>query len=271
VHAVPYTKGKGVAVKVLTKMNDLFTGKTNQETAIERIKTFCPPEGYHVAFSGGKDSVVVLDLVKKSGVKFDAHYYLTSVDPPELVKFVKTFADVTIEKPKMTMWKLIPQKRMPPTRKVAYCCEFLKEHNGADRIVLTGIRWEESKRRSKRSYVEPCLKGHKHYLHPIIDWLSTDIWSYIKDNKLAYCSLYNEGYKRIGCVGCPKAGSRQMLKEFSRWPTYKKAYLRSFDICIKKRIIDGLETKWTTGQQMFDWWLKENRKILDPDQTVMFE
>jgi phosphoadenosine phosphosulfate reductase len=55
-------------------MNDLFTGKSKEEIAIERIKAFCPPEGYYVAFSGGKDSIVILDLVKRAGVPFDAHY-----------------------------------------------------------------------------------------------------------------------------------------------------------------------------------------------------
>jgi phosphoadenosine phosphosulfate reductase len=57
--------------------------------AIERLRTFEPAEGYYVAFSGGKDSITILDLVKKSGVKYDAPFNLTTVDPPELLKFIK--------------------------------------------------------------------------------------------------------------------------------------------------------------------------------------
>jgi phosphoadenosine phosphosulfate reductase len=255
--------------------NDLFSGKSKEEIAIERIQAFCPPEGYYVAFSGGKDSVVILDLVKRSGCKFDAHYCLTTVDPPELVKFIKTFRDVKIEYPKTTMWKLIPEKRMPPTRIVRYCCEYFKETGGNDRLVLDGVRAQESFKRSRRKMTEPCFKNsHKFYIHPIIDWRHQDVWGYIKENNLQYSSLYDEGFKRLGCIGCPLSGRKGMLNEFERWPKYKIAYIKSFDRCVKKRIADGLvtKTKWTTGQQMFDWWIKNCRKgKIDPDQTVMFE
>lgn len=108
-------------------------GKDMVEVAIERIKTFEPPEGYYLAFSGGKDSVVIKRLCEMAGVKFDAHYNITTVDAPELVQFVKSMPDVQMEKARyddgsqITMWNLIPKKRMPPTRIVRYCCKYLKE------------------------------------------------------------------------------------------------------------------------------------------------
>ena len=68
--------------------------------AIEFLKMFCPEEGYYLAFSGGKDSVVCMRLLDMAGVKYDAHYNLTTVDPPELVQFIKTFPNVIIERPK---------------------------------------------------------------------------------------------------------------------------------------------------------------------------
>jgi phosphoadenosine phosphosulfate reductase len=251
---------------------DLFSGKDKTEIAIERLKAFCPPEGYWVGFSGGKDSIVIYDLCKRSGVKCDFHYSLTTVDPPEIVKFIKTFSDVKIERPETTMWKLIPQKRMPPTRIVRYCCAYFKERGGTDRIVVTGVRWAESARRSKRKMVEACFTdSHKHYLHAIIDWSDEDVWEYIRTNKLKYCSLYDEGFKRIGCIGCPIAGKAKMEEEFTRWPTYKTAYIKAFDRCVKKRILDGLKTEWSTGEEMFDWWMKNNTVIKETDQTVMFE
>ena len=100
------------------------------QIAINRLKLHEPPEGYYVAFSGGKDSCVILDLVKRAGVKYDAHYNLTTVDPPELVQFIRREYPEAWEhrnKPEKSMWDLIVQKRMPPTRLVRYCCQYLKE------------------------------------------------------------------------------------------------------------------------------------------------
>ena len=126
------------------------------EIAIKRIKAFEPPEGYYVAFSGGKDSQCVYHLCKMAGVKFDAHYTITSVDPPELVRFIKkNYPDVLFERQHkkdgtpITMWSLIPDQRMPPTRIARYCCEVLKETSGAGRFTITGVRASESGSRRK--------------------------------------------------------------------------------------------------------------------------
>lgn len=101
------------------------------EQALDRIRAFEPPEGYYVAFSGGKDSIVIKDLVIKAGVKFDIHMNMTSVDPPELVRYVKAVhPDVIRHKPVMSMWRLIEERMMPPTRLARYCCEVLKEGGG---------------------------------------------------------------------------------------------------------------------------------------------
>ena len=66
-----------------------FAGINRVEVAVMRLQEFEPPEGYYLAFSGGKDSIVIYDLAVRAGVKFDAHYSLTTVDPPELVHFIK--------------------------------------------------------------------------------------------------------------------------------------------------------------------------------------
>lgn len=71
--------------------------------SLERIRYFCPPEGYYVAYSGGKDSTVILDLIRRSGVPYEAHYNLTTVDPPELVAFIRKQSDVIIDHPKSSM------------------------------------------------------------------------------------------------------------------------------------------------------------------------
>ena len=135
------------------------------DASIKRLKSFESiadrhaddgTPGYYLAFSGGKDSVTVKALMDMAGVKYDAHYRVTSVDPPELVRFIKTaYPDVQFEAPyyddgsRVTMWNLIPKKLMPPTRLVRYCCEYLKESGGDGRFTVTGVRWAESANRAK--------------------------------------------------------------------------------------------------------------------------
>lgn len=267
-------------------------GKDKVQTAIERLKYFEPEQGYYLAFSGGKDSIAIYYLAKMAGVKFEAVYNHTTVDPPELVYFIRELRDknkdIRISYPSTTMWKLIVEKRMPPTRLVRYCCEYFKERGGEGRFVVTGVRWEESVRRKKtrqmiefdmygsqskesierrkifmmsdneekRRMIESCVIKGKNILNPIIDWTESEVWEFIKKYNLPYCKLYDEGFSRLGCVGCPMGGRRNMLREFERYPKFKENFIRAFDRMISKREKDGLETgSWKTGKDVFNWWL----------------
>ena len=140
--------------------------------AIELLKIHEPPEGYYVAFSGGKDSCVILDLVKRAGVKYDAHYNVTTVDPPELVQFIKReHPEVERHIPDKTMWQLIVENGMPPLRQMRYCCRILKERGGAGRRVVTGVRRAESNKRASRKAVESCFRDEtKTYINIIIEF-----------------------------------------------------------------------------------------------------
>lgn len=91
--------------------------RTKLEIAIQRLKSFEPPEGYFLAFSGGKDSQCIYHLAQMAGVKFDAHYHVTSVDPPELIYFIREhYPDVIWDVPhdedgkRISMWSLIAKK-----------------------------------------------------------------------------------------------------------------------------------------------------------------
>jgi len=275
------------------------------QIAIDRIRQFEPPEGYYVAFSGGKDSCVVLDLVKRAGVKYDAHYNLTTVDPPELIYFMRDnfkvkgrksrykqrlraamlmgqkqprpFLTIQVHKPKENMWQLIEKKYIPPTRIIRYCCSILKEGGGKGRIVVTGVRWAESVRRSKRRMVEQCNKDNsKQYLHPIIDWSEQEVWQYIHENNLPYCSLYDEGFKRLGCIMCPMQGKDGMERDAKRWPTYAKMYRKACNNGWNNAVRKGRRTEpnreFYDGDSMYEWWISGKSSVKqDPDQTVIFE
>jgi phosphoadenosine phosphosulfate reductase len=251
---------------------DLF-GENKVDVAIERLKTFEPPEGYYLAFSGGKDSVTVKALADMAGVNYDAHYNLTTVDPPELVHFIKReHPDVAIDKPLKTMWQLIVEHGVPPLRHQRYCCAELKERGGEGRVCITGIRQQESNKRSKRKMVEQCrMSGStKSYVNPIIDWSEQEVWEFIRKYNVPYCSLYDEGWKRLGCVCCPNGNQR---KQAERWHKiaegYKRACIKAWDNAMAK----GLERYgWTNGEEMYEWWISgAGSHNQEDDQTVIFE
>lgn len=285
-------------------------GKDKVQVAIERLQMFEPKEeGYYLAFSGGKDSVVIKALAEMAGVKYDAHYNLTSVDPPELVQFIKTFDDVQIDIPKdkdgkqITMWNLIPKKKLPPTHLARYCCAYLKETGGKGRMIITGVRWAESANRRKnqgyvtvykgntnvndmltdsghfketekggvvlnndneqsRKLVEQCYKLSQTVINPIIDWTDEDVWEFIHEYNIPYCKLYDEGNKRLGCIGCPM--STHQVEELERYPKYKQAYIRAF-----QRMLDSFDrpSDWATGEEVYEWWVRDWRHKANKDNS----
>lgn len=263
-----------------------MSGLDKVETAIKRLQAFEPPEGYYLAFSGGKDSVVVKALADMAGVKYDAHYNSTSVDPPELIYFIReNHPDVRFDYPtykdgtRATMWNLIPRKKMPPTRIARYCCEVLKEAGGEGRFAVTGVRWAESARRAssraglelsdgtktgRRLQEDPdnpenakmarfCPTKGKHILNPIIDWEDSDVWEFIRKYDVPYCTLYDQGYKRLGCIGCPM--STRQAEELERYPKYRRAYLRAFEKMLQELQDDSRRATWKTPEDVMKWWI----------------
>lgn len=224
------------------------------DRSVERVKMAWAfhrnmnPDGKRMllAFSGGKDSICLFFVCKRASEElgipmedmFLVQYNLTTVDPPELVRFIrdvmkKRYPFIVLKHPERTMWRLIEEKRMPPTRIMRYCCAELKE---TSRIVggytLTGVRRAESAKRSKRDSIEIrgkdvrsavmlgdnvgergekeyCIQRNAYTCNPIIDWSDEDVWNFIRHNNLPYCSLYDEGFSRLGCIGCPMAPIRE--------------------------------------------------------------
>lgn len=217
--------------------------------SIELLKKHEPTEGYYLAFSGGKDSIVCYDLCKKAGVKFDAHY-MRAMEPPEVVYFIrKNYPEVQRHLPKETMWQLIVKNGIPPLRNIRFCCRVLKEIGGKGRTVIVGIRKAESVARSNRQ--EYAVVGKKCMVLPILYWSNEQVWNYIKRNNIAYPSLYDEGAKRIGCVMCPCSGPTGIKRDMERWPkiadAYRRACLRAYD--------PAIATTWKDGNDMYNWWI----------------
>lgn len=257
---------------MMLKEQTLFGGLDKVDLAIRRIKLHEPPEGYYVAFSGGKDSCVILDLVKRAGVKFDAHLNITTVDPPEVIRFVRQqYPEVAMEKPKMSMKKLIEKKGILPTRVARYCCAEFKERGGIGRFVVTGVRHAESTRRSNRKLVEPCRQPNgKRFIHPIIEWSDDEVWEYIKTYNVPYCSLYNEGFKRIGCVCCPFASESKKRQDIKRWQNiYKNQWRAGAELMMKRREKEGKKQLFNTVDEQMEFWLsgkgipKENQELIN--------
>lgn len=121
----------------------------------EKLALRMDERGFHVAFSGGKDSQVLLALVEMSGCKHHAEMQVTSVDSPNLMRFVRqNYPQVKLNLPKRNMRELILDKGMLPTRQARYCCAELKEKAGAGCCTAIGIRKAESTNRAKRHAVE---------------------------------------------------------------------------------------------------------------------
>lgn len=145
-----------------------------EKQSIERIKMASEMSLHYYGkplvctYSGGKDSDVMLELFKRSGVPFEVHHSHTTADAPQTVHHIRnTFRELELrgincdidyhvqpDGKRLTMWNLIPIKLMPPTRKVRYCCSELKESGGKNRMIATGVRWDESKYRSTRAAYE---------------------------------------------------------------------------------------------------------------------
>ena len=119
-----------------------------------------PENGFYNTFSGGKDSQCLYHLVKLAGVKAKTHMNLTSVDPPEVIRFVKQhYPDVELIKPRMSIYDIAKKKHLLPTRKFRWCCAEYEEMSGAGKVTLIGVRKQESARRAKREEISTNIKG----------------------------------------------------------------------------------------------------------------
>ena len=115
---------------------------------------------------------------------------------------------------------------------------------------------------ARRKVIEHCQVKNKVAVNPIIGMTSQDVWEILRWRKVETNPLYQMGYDRVGCIGCPMAGKCQREKEFKDFPKYKDAYIRAFDrmLLVRKQLgLDGEgKTNWKDGYDVFDWWIEND-------------
>ena len=257
-----------------------------------------PENGFFNTFSGGKDSQAMYHVVEMAGVKHQTHMNFTSVDPPQVVRFVKThYPDVIRHAPKWSIYTRAVQRGILPSMRIRWCCADFKEQAGAGQVTLIGIRKEESARRARRREVEVsnrqfsgnldefavwqeeqikkkeekflrkmkregkkvnedffsadkenevrCINGKDSILiSPIFEWSKADVWYFLNEVvKVPHCELYDQGYKRIGCILCPMSSYKQKLKEMKQFPHVKRGWIKAI-----KAIRNGGRTYQSSAQ-----------------------
>ena len=260
-------------------LNDLtlFGERDKVQMAVDLLQHYekmTDGAGYYLAFSGGKDSCVIKELANMAGVKYDAHYNLTTIDPPELVHFIKReHSDVIIDRPEQPLLSRLVYFGFP-NRKRRWCCKEYKERGGSGRYVITGVRRAESNNRKNRRGIEICRNDStKIFVNPIIEWDDSDVWTFIRSNNLPYCRLYDEGWKRVGCLFCPFASKRDRKMHAERYPKIRDAFIRAFSKRYEYLKDNKIESwkRWKSGEEMFWWWMSSTRTKYNKDQCVIFE
>ena len=142
----------------------------------EKLALRYSEDGFFLAFSGGKDSQALYHVAQMAGVKFKAHMNFTSVDPPQVIRFVRThYPDVITHAPKKSIFQLAVDRGILPSMRIRWCCADLKESAGAGMVTLIGIRKEESTRRAKRQEVEVSNRKFSGNFEQFAEWQEQEI------------------------------------------------------------------------------------------------
>lgn len=216
-------------------MNKVLEKKVEQAVKLLQVCFQAAGEPLEIAYSGGKDSDVILELAKMSGIEYRAIYKNTTIDPPGTLRHVKENG-VEVRRPNESFFSLMKRKGYP-SRLRRFCCEVLKEYKILDNAVM-GIRKCESVKRAKM-YKEPTacriygsMKNHVNAIYPILEWSDEDELEFILERGIKLHPLYyrEDGCidiaRRLGCLCCPLQYYKKRLHEFKKYPGMVKAYLR---------------------------------------------
>lgn len=250
----------------------------------ERLALKYSDKGFYLAFSGGKDSQALYHVAQLAGVKFEAHHALTTIDAPDLIYFIKRkYPSVIIDRPELNFSQLCLKKKALPMRQMRFCCAVLKETKGKGTVTLTGVRKGESAKRAKREEAElitrkkgkdykgefeqfdqfsrskeiegvQCIGGNdKLVVNPLIRWSEEDVWFFLNEVvKVEHCTLYDRGWKRVGCLFCPMSSRRSIEREVHMYPKYYSRVIR----LIGRLRENGYLSDYAdlTDEEVFEWW-----------------
>lgn len=215
-------------------------------------------EPVELAYSGGKDSDVLLQLAKESGINFKAYYKNTTIDPQGTIQHVKS-NNVEIIQPKMSFFHLIAKKGFPSFR-FRFCCAFLKEYKILN-TALWGVRADESvKRKARYKSFNFCRvynpRDKVSVFAPLFDWSLKNISDFILDRKIQLAPHYYDVSgkinfsRRLGCLGCPLKYDRG-IADFMSNKNLLRAWLRA-------------------GQKFFNSHYADNGKFNDVYELFVF-
>lgn len=212
------------------------------DQAVRLLQSIHPEKGetLELAYSGGKDSDVILHLARLAKVNFVSRYKNTTIDPPFTIAHARENGAIITPPPKgITFFSLIRDKGTPSLF-ARFCCSYLKEYYTA-RYVITGVRKAESVRRAKR-YQEPtqCRVYNKHLrtqlIMPILEWTDADVLEFIQAYNIKLHPLYYrpdgtiDVTRRLGCMCCPLASQKKRREQFKQYPNMLRQYVRNLSI-----------------------------------------
>lgn len=232
---VPEPKGislRAIDIEAMVEANREMLEIIEQSTVKKILAIYTKYKGrldcFHIAFSGGKDSCVLLDLVKKALPKgsFVVVFGDTGMEFPDTYEAIQKIKQQCAEddipfyiakshlKPKES-WELIG----PPSRVLRWCCSVHKStpqtlklrevtcKNDFVGLDFVGVRAHESVARSTYKYENYGAKQKGQFSHnSILEWTSGEIWLYIYANDVLINETYKKGNGRAGCLFCPMSG-----------------------------------------------------------------
>ena len=216
-------------------MTEALTKKVEQAVKLIRLAG-ADGEVVEVAYSGGKDSDVILELTKMAGINYRAIYKNTTIDQPGTLKHVKE-AGAEIMKPKETFFQLVARIGYP-NRFKRFCCYYLKEYKILDKSIMGVRRVESTKRKARYNEPTECRfygskKVHVEAFYLILEWTDEDVAEFVTKRGIQLHPIYyrKDGSldvsQRLGCMCCPLASKKKRIEQFKRWPGMVKAYVNA--------------------------------------------